>query len=147
MERLCAEIGIPIENIRFETHDNVLHQAIKMNNEPLTRELIQHRYDVNAIGELGSPLVTAIHFDIYWAIELLLKHGADLTQRHIDWPYWTLYQYCIQFEKIKSKSIIQKHLKTLIYQEKYEIIDTLCRSGWKIYWTKHCNRRNHLRIA
>ena len=98
-----------MENVYFDNHDSLLHQTIKMNNEALTIELLKHNYDVNASGEVGTPLITAIHFDIYWAIELLLKHGADLTVRHIDWPYWTIYQYCVQFAKIESKLLIEKH--------------------------------------
>jgi hypothetical protein len=67
---------------------------------------------------------------------MLLNHNADLTKRHIDWSYWTLYEYCIQFDKIDIKSIIDKHIKSLIQKRKFTIIRKLINDGWNLYLTK-----------
>ena len=126
--------------------DPVLHRAIQMNDKNLTIELFKRKVEVNAIGELGTPLITALHFDVDWAVELLLQHGADLTARHVDWPHWTIYQYCIQFGKIKAKVLIEKHLISLIQQKNESIIEQLNRAGWQIEWRRFCQRVHRLRI-
>jgi ankyrin repeat protein len=109
-----------IENIYFDNNDTILHEAIKLNNKQLTSELIRHKFNINVDGELGTPLITAIHYNILWAVQMLLNNGADLTKRHIDWPFLTLYQYCIQFAKIEIKSIIDKHIASLIRKRNYK---------------------------
>jgi hypothetical protein len=102
----------------------------------LTTELIRHRFNINADGELGTPLVAAIHYNILWAVEILLKNGADLTKRHIDWPFLTLYEYCIQFAKIHIKLMIDKHILSLMHKCKYTTIRKLIDNGWNIYLKK-----------
>jgi hypothetical protein len=109
-----------IENIYFDNNDTILHEAIKLNNKQLTSELIRQKFNLEADGELGTPLVTAIHYNILWAVEMLLKNGADLTKHHIDWPFLTFYQYCIQFAKIDIKLIIDKHITSLNRKRKYK---------------------------
>ncbi len=103
-----------------------------MNNKRLTSELIRHKFNINVDGELGTPLVTAIHYNILWAVEMLLKNGADLTKHHIDWPFLTLYEYCIQFAKIDIKLIIDKHITLLIHKHNYTTIRKLVSDGWNI---------------
>ncbi len=98
----------------------------------MTSELIRHRFNINVDGELGTPLVTAIHYNILWAVEMLLKNGADLTKRHIDWPFLTLYEYCIQFAKINIKVMIDKHITSLIHKHNYTTIQKLVNDGWNI---------------
>ena len=120
----------------FDNNDTVLHRSIILNNKQLTTELIRHRFNINVDGELGTPLVTAIHYNILWAIEILLNNGADLTKRHIDWPFLTLYEYCIQFAKIDIKSMIDKHIISLIHKRKYTTIRKLVDDGWNIYLKK-----------
>jgi hypothetical protein len=108
----------------------------------LTSELIRYKFNINTEGGLGTPLVTAVHYNILWAVEMLLNNGADLTKRHIDWPYLTLYEYCIQFDRINIKLIIDKHIKLLIQKCNYKIIRKLVNDGWNIYSKK----RRHLQI-
>ena len=93
---------------------------------------MQHKYDIETMGELGSPLVTACHYNVLWAVALLLSHGADLTKRHIDWPLLTLYHYCIQFSRIEIKAMIDKHIRSLIQQRKSSAIRRLLKDGWTL---------------
>lgn len=146
LEKLTSPIGFSLDKFRFANGNDFLHQTIRFDNEKLTNELLKRKFDVNSIGEFGTPLITALHFDVLWAVELLLKNGADLTSRHVDWPHWTIYQYCIQFDKIRAKIFIEQHLKYLIQQGKFSLIDRLNRSGWKIEWKRFCQRKNRLRI-
>lgn len=125
-------MNIPMENIYFDNEDTVLHRCIRWNNRQLTSELIRHRFYIDIDGELGTPLVTAIHYDVLWAVELLLNNGADLTKRHIDWPWLTLYQYCIQFNKIDMKLIINRHILKLFRQKKNIVLQKLINNGWNI---------------
>jgi len=121
-----------IENIYFDNNDTILHECIKLNNRQLTSELIRQGFNINVNGELGTPLVTAIHYNILWAVEMLLNNGADLTKRHIDWPFLTLYQYCIQFAKIDVKLAIDKHITSLIRTRNCKTIEKLINDGWNI---------------
>lgn len=131
-------MNIPIENIIFDNNDTILHRCIQLNNRQLTEQLIQHRFQIEIDGELGTPLVTAMHYDVLWAVELLLNNGADLTKRHIDWPWLTLYQYCIQFNKINMKLIIDRYLLRLFRQKKNSVLKNLINNGWEISLkTKH----------
>jgi ankyrin repeat protein len=127
-----------IENIYFDNNDTILHECIKLNNRQLTSELIRQGFNINVNGELGTPLVTAIHYNILWAVEMLLNNGADLTKRHIDWPFLTLYQYCIQFAKIDIKLIIDKHITSLIRKRNCKTIEKLINDGWNI-----CSKLRH----
>lgn len=133
-----------IENTYFDNNNTVLHESIKLNNKQLTSELIQHRFNINVDGELGTPLVTAIHYNIIWAVEMLVKNGADLTQHHIDWPFLTLYEYCIQFAKIDIKVIINKHIISLIRKHDCKNIQKLINDGWNIC-LKNNNIQYHLK--
>ncbi|CAF1102982.1 unnamed protein product [Adineta steineri] len=133
---LCLAADTTIETIHFDNKNTVLHECIKLNNEQLTRELIRYKLNIDIDGELGTPLVTAIHYNIFWAVEILLKNGADLTKRHIDWPYLTLYEYCIQFTKIDIKIIINNYITSLIHKHKYTIIQQLIKDGWNIHLKK-----------
>lgn len=83
-----------------------------------------------------------MHFDILWAVQLLLDHGADLTKRHIDWPYLTLYEYCIEFSKIDIKVMIDKYIQSLIRKSNHAMISKLIKNGWKINRTKKRHRHN-----
>ena len=121
-----------MDNFYFDNNDTVLHESIKLNNKPLTVELIQRKFNINIDGELGTPLVTAVHYNILWAIELLLNNGADLTKRHIDWPFLTLYEYCIEFARIDTKLIIDKYITSLIRKHDYTTIRKLVNNGWTI---------------
>ena len=134
MKNICLAANISIEEIVFVNANTVLHECIILNNEQLAHELVRFKFNIEVYGELGTPLATAIHYDILWAVEFLLKNGADLSTRHIDWPYLTLYEYCIQFGKIAIKSMIEKHLLSLIRKNKYRIIRRLMNSGWSIPW-------------
>ncbi|CAF0820642.1 unnamed protein product [Adineta steineri] len=129
---LCLAADTTIEKIHFDNNDTVLHECIKLNNKQLARELIKFKFNIDVDGELGTPLVTAIHYNRLWAVEILLENGADLTKRHIDWPYLTLYEYCIQFAKIDIKIIINNYITSLIYKRKYTIIQKLIKDGWNI---------------
>jgi hypothetical protein len=117
-----------------------------LNNKKLTSELIRHKFNIHANGELGTPLVTAIHYNILWAVEMLLNNGADLTKRHIDWPFLTLNEYCIQFAKIDIKLMIDKHITSLIREHNYTIIRRLVNDGWKICLKKKQHIHNTIRI-
>ncbi|UJR24923.1 hypothetical protein I4U23_006287 [Adineta vaga] len=132
LKNLCLAVDTSIEQICFDNNNTILHESIISNNRQLTRELIRFQFNINIHGEFGTPLVTAIHYDILWAVELLLKNGADLAERHIDWPFWTLYEYCIEFRKIEIKLIISKHIRMLIQKHKYTIIQNLMKNGWNI---------------
>ncbi|CAF1034029.1 unnamed protein product [Adineta ricciae] len=138
LKNLCLAADTSIEEIVFANANTVLHECIILNNQQLAHELVRFKFNIEVYGELGTPLVTAMHYDILWAVEFLLKNGADLSTRHIDWPYLTLYEYCIQFGKISIKLMIVKHLLSLIRKNRYRIIRRLMNSGWNIPW----NTRN-----
>jgi hypothetical protein len=137
LKNVCLAADTSIENIYFDNNDTVLHESIKLNNKQLTSELIRYKFDINIDGELGTPLVTAIHYNILWAVDILLSNDADLTRRHIDWPFMTLYEYCIQFAKIDIKLMIDKYITSLIRKRKYTIIRKMVDNGWTIYLKKN----------
>lgn len=109
VKRLCSAANISMEKICFVNGDRIIHQAIKMNNRSLIISLLKNHFNIEIDGEFGTPIVTAIHFNRISIVKILLFYGADLSKRHIDWPYWTLDEYCIQFSKIQIKLLIDQH--------------------------------------
>ncbi|CAF3697437.1 unnamed protein product [Adineta steineri] len=64
---LCLAADTAIEKIHFDNNDTILHECIKLNNKQLARELIKYKFNIDVDGELGTPLVTAVHYNILWA--------------------------------------------------------------------------------
>ena len=146
LNSLCTAMNISIKNLYFDNDDSILHRCIQWNNRQLTSELIRYGFNIDIDGEIGSPLVTAIHYDILWAVEFLLNHGADLTKRHIDWPLLTLYQYCIQFKKIDTKLIIDRYIALLIRQNNDVVLRKLINDGWNISLKRRRYHHHHCRL-